>query len=464
MKKLIFPLILFTLLSCSFTREYTRPKPPIPDTWRDAHMSRESRTGTFVKDVTVYDVVRDERLKRLINMALENNRDIKISASNVERARAYFGVRQAELLPSLNLIAEEIRQRIPSDLSPKGEAKISEQYSISGGIVSWELDIFGRIRASASAALESYLAQKEISRGVRLSLISEIAAAYFTYAADKEISEIAKEILRINEQIYEIVRARFESGMASQVDLKYAETQVENAREMYNKYLEQTSKDKNALDLLAGLPVPEELLPEGTGDVVPLLDISPGLSSEVLLTRPDIMSHEHTLKAMNAYIDAARAAFFPTISLTTAIGLASSELSGLFSAGSKAWTFKPQIKMPIFDARIMEAHRLAKVEREIALLNYEKAIQNAFREVSDCLAVKATIMERKKACEKIVSALSDALRLSKIRYEKGIDNYLSLLNAQKAFLSAKINEVQLELLKNTNLLTLYKALGGGRGE
>ncbi|MCX7857919.1 MAG: TolC family protein [Deltaproteobacteria bacterium] len=454
--------VVIAIASCSSNYTYKQPSIPVPAFFNKTDISGKTEYAPLVKEITIHDFVKDKKLQALIAIAVENNRDLKISLANVQKAKEYFGIKRAELLPSLGIYLEGSRQRIPSDLSPRSESIINEQYSFVTGLVSWEIDIFGKIRAQKDMAFESYLAQKEISRAVKLSLITEVAGAYFTYAADQEILKIANDLIRTNTEIYEIVKKRYLTGMATEVELKHAEAQVENAKETHLRYLQETQKDKNALDLLVGISVPEELLPNGMADVVPLLDISSGLSSEILLTRPDIMALEHNLKSMNAQIEAARAAFFPIISLTSILGVASGELSGLFLSGSKTWTFKPQIKTPVFDTRVMKAHRLAKIEAEIAVLNYEKAIQNAFKEVLDCLSFKAIIIERKKAYQNMVFSLAEGLRLSKLRYEKGIDNYLSVLISQNSLLSAKIYETRLELLRNTNLLSLYKALGGSK--
>lgn len=226
------------------------------------------------------------------------------------------------------------------------------------------------------------------------------------------------------------------------------------------RYTQIVAQDKNTIDLLAGEPVKEELLPEGL-NIKPPKDISVGLSSEILLNRPDIVAAEHTLKAYNAQIKAARAAFFPRISLTTLIGTASPELSGLFEGGSKTWTFQPQAILPIFDARVWAAHSAAKVEREIALTNYERTIQQAFKEVSDALAVKGTIEQRIKAVNSLVESFKETYRLAKIRYENGIDSYLSVLDAQRSLFQAEQQLNNLILEKYANLVTLYKVLGGG---
>jgi len=310
-------------------------------------------------------------------------------------------------------------------------------------------------------ALEEYLAQESSYRAARLSLISAVATAYYTYATDRENLMLSKDTLKTQEENYILIKSQYESGIVSEIDLHRARTQVETAKEAVARYTQVVAQDKNTLDLLAGEPVTEELLPQGLQSVVAPKDISPGLSSEVLLKRPDIIAAEHTLKAYNAQIGAARAAFFPTISLTTLFGTASDQLSNLFGGGSRAWSWQSQGIMPIFDARVWAGYRASKVEREIAVANYERAIQTAFKEVADALAVKGTIDDQIRAYESLVQSLSDTYRLAKMRYDEGIDSYLSVLDAQRSLFQAPQQLNNLRLSKHSNLTTLYKVLGGG---
>jgi len=458
----IFIMILFLMLtSCTMIPEYKRPNPPIPKEWPkgDAYQELKIDSLPTAKSLKWNEFLTDEKLQRLIEIAFKNNRDLKLAALNVEKARAYYGIQRAELLPSFNLIGSGQRQRIPETLSNNNKPEMTSQYSVTLGISSWEIDFFGRLRSLSEMALESYLSQEATYRAVRLTLIGAVAVAYYTYAVDSENLKVAKETLKNQEENYELIKKRYEVGLASEIDLHRAKTQVDIAREATTRYTQIVAQDKNAIDLLAGEPVKEELLPEGL-NIKPPKDISPGLSSEILLNRPDILAAEHTLKAYNAQIGAARAAFFPRISLTTLIGTASPELSGLFEGGSKTWTFQPQAILPIFDARVWAAHSAAKVEREIALTNYERTIQQAFKEVSDSLAVKGTIEERIKAVSSLVESLRETYRLAKIRYESGIDSYLSVLDAQRSLFQAEQQLNNLILEKYANLVTLYKVLGG----
>ncbi|ODA44005.1 RND efflux system, outer membrane lipoprotein CmeC [Thermodesulfovibrio sp. N1] len=461
MRKIVIMILFLILTSCTMIPEYQRPDAPVPKEWPKGEAYQELKLDAIptAKSLKWNDFLIDEKLQKLVEIALKNNRDLKLSALNVERARAYYGIQRAELIPAFDLFGSGQRQRIPETLS-NNKAEITSQYSVTFGISSWEIDFFGRLRSLSEMALERYLAEEATHRAVRLSLIGAVAIAYYTYATGIENLKIAKETLKNQEENYELIKKRYEVGIASEIDLHRAKTQVNLAWEAMARYTQIVAQDKNTIDLLAGEPVREELLPEGL-NIKPPKDISVGLSSEILLNRPDILAAEHTLKAYNAQIGAARAAFFPRISLTTLIGTASPELSGLFEGGSKTWTFQPQAILPIFDARVWAAHSAAKVEREIALTNYERTIQQAFKEVSDALAVKGTINQRIKAVNSLVESLKETYRLAKIRYENGIDSYLSVLDAQRSLFQAEQQFNNLILEKYANLVTLYKVLGGG---
>ncbi|HOA83997.1 MAG TPA: efflux transporter outer membrane subunit, partial [Thermodesulfovibrio thiophilus] len=427
----------------------------------DAYQDSKYEGASNATELKWNEFLQDKNLQKIIEIAFKNNRDLRLSALNVERARAYYGIQRAELLPAVDVSASGQRQRVPADLSNTGKAETFSEYNVSIGIISWEIDFFGRIRSLTKMALEEYLAQESSYRAARLSLISAVATAYYTYATDRENLMLSKDTLKTQEENYILIKSQYESGIVSEIDLHRARTQVETAKEAVARYTQVVAQDKNTLDLLAGEPVTEELLPQGLQSVVAPKDISPGLSSEVLLKRPDIIAAEHTLKAYNAQIGAARAAFFPTISLTTLFGTASDQLSNLFGGGSRAWSWQSQGIMPIFDARVWAGYRASKVEREIAVANYERAIQTAFKEVADALAVKGTIDDQIRAYESLVQSLSDTYRLAKMRYDEGIDSYLSVLDAQRSLFQAQQQLNNLRLSKHSNLTTLYKVLGGG---
>ncbi len=450
------------LLSCTMIPEYQKPSAPIPSEWPkgDAYSSIKYEGVPKAFELSWKEFLRDEKLCQVVEKALKNNRDLKLAALNVEHASAYYGIQRAELLPAVDLTAAGTRERTPAELSNTGKAQISSRYSVTVGITAWEIDLFGRLRSLSEMALEQYFAQEENYKAAKLSLISAVATAYYTYATDKENLRLARETLKSQQEMYELMQKRYEMGIISEIDLHRVRSQVEVAREAVARYTQAVAQDKNLLNLLVGEILSDELMPEGLESITPVQDISVGLSSEVLLSRPDVMAAEHMLKAYNAQIGAARAAFFPRISLTTVFGTASRELSGLFEAGTKTWNFQPSALMPIFDARVWAAHRAAKVEREIALANYEKAIQTAFREVADTLAVKGTIDEQIQAISSYVNSLSETYRLAKIRYESGVDSYLSVLDAQRALFQAQQQLNTLKLQKQANIINLYKVIGG----
>jgi multidrug efflux system outer membrane protein len=464
--KLFLFLIIITLLpgGCTLTPEYTRPASPVPADWPKGAAYQEAKTvsgASTASEQKWQELFTDEKLQKIITLALKNNRDLRLAALNVEKARALYGIQRAELFPAVNATGSMSRQRVPADLSTTGSAMTAEQYGVNLGISSWEIDFFGRIRSLKDRALEEYLATEQAGRSARILLVSTVANAYLALAADRETLKLAESTLETQQATYKLIQKRYDVGLASELDLRRAQSQMDAARVDAVRYTQLVAQDENALNLLVGSPAPDELLPKELGSVIPPREISPRTPSEVLLRRPDILATEHRLKGANANIGAARAAFFPRISLTTSIGTASAELSGLFKSGSDTWNFAPQIVLPIFDARMWSAYDATKVEKEIALAQYEKAIQTAFREVADALAVRGTVDQQLSAQQSLVNAVAETYRLSNARYTKGIDNYLGVLDAQRSLNAAQQGLISLRLARLTSLVTLYKVLGGG---
>ena len=394
-------------------------------------------------------------------MALANNRDLRVAALNVDRARAIYGIQRGELMPAVRAAAGGSKSETPADLSSTGERLSSERYDVNLGIAAWEIDFFGRVRSLKDRALEEYLATEQARRGTEILLVSSVANAYLTLAADRENLTLAETTLAAQQGSYDLIKRRRDLGLVPDVDLFRAQTQVDTARGDVARYTQRVALDENALNLLVGTPVAGELLPATLSGVIPPREISPGLPSDVLLRRPDVLQSESLLKAANADIGAARATLFPRISLTAAFGTASSELSGLFKSGSDAWSFAPQASMPIFDTRTWSALKASKVQREIVVAQYEKTVQNAFREVADALAVRHTMSEQVTAQESLVYAVEETYRLSNSRYDKGMDSYLSVLDAQRSLYGAQQGLIGLRLARMINGVTLYKVLGGG---
>jgi multidrug efflux system outer membrane protein len=403
----------------------------------------------------------DERLQKIIKMAIDNNRDLRVAVFNVERARAYYGVARAELLPSVNVVGSMYKERIPADLSSTGKSTTSKEYSVNLGVSSWEIDFFGRIRSLKDRVLEEYLATDQSRRSAQIMLVSSVANAYLILAADRENLKLAVSTLETQEAMYKLIRKRYDVGIASELDLRRSQSQVDTARKNVAGYTQLTALDENTLNLLVGCPISKDLLPQELNKVKPFKDIAIGLSSESLLFRPDVLAAEHRLKAANANIGAARAAFFPRIYLTSAVGTASAEFSGLFKDTSATWNFIPLITIPIFDARTWSAYDVTKAEKEISIAQYERTIQTAFREVADALAVRGTVQQQIAAQQSLVDAVAETYRLSNALYTNGMDSYLSVLDAQRSLYDAQNGLINLRLNFLTNLVDLYKALGGG---
>jgi multidrug efflux system outer membrane protein len=449
---------------CTMAPKYSRPAAPVPTAWPTgaAYAADASAAHTSeVLDLGWRDVFTDAKLQRVIELAMTNNRDLRLAALNVERARAYYGIQRAELLPTVDAVGRGSKSRVPGDLSSSGKAQTSERYDANLGVAAWEIDFFGRIRSFKDRALEEYLATEQARRSAQILLVSSVAQTYLALAADRENLRLAQTTLQAQQAAYDLVKRRHELGLVPELELFRAQTPLDVARRDMAVYQQQIAQGENALTLLVGAPVPFELLPAELAHIRPPGEVSPGLSSEVLLQRPDVLQAEHLLKAANADIGAARAAFFPRISLTAAIGTASSDLSGLFKSGSGAWSYAPQIVMPIFDARTWSAHKAAKVQREIAVTQYEKAIQSAFRDVADALAARGTADQQVAAQESLVHALAETHRLANSRFDKGIDSYLGVLDAQRSLFAAQQGLVYLRLAKLANDVRLYGVLGGG---
>jgi len=465
-RQLLFLLVGLAIFlgGCTLAPKYTQPKAPIPAEWPQGAAYKGALAAQETGKVMMpkwREFFTDARMQKLIETALNNNRDLRLAALNVERARALYGIQRAELFPVVNAVGAGSKQRVPADLSMTGESMTVEQYGVNLGIAAWEIDFFGRIRSLKDRALQEYLATEQARSSAQIALVAEVARVYLTLAADRANLKLAQSTLETQQANYNLIKRSCEVGLATELDLRQAQTRVDAARRDVPRFTQLAAQDQNALNLLAGSPVPENLLPVDLSSVTPPSEISPGLSSETLLNRPDIVAAEHRLKGAYAFIGAARAAFFPRISLTTSIGTASAELSGLFNSGSGAWNFAPQIILPIFDARTWAALRVTKADRKIILTQYEKAIQTAFREVADSLAVQGTINQQVSAQQSLVNAVAETYRLSNIRYTNGIDSYLAVLVAQRSLYGQQQVLIALRLVRFANQVRLYAVLGGG---
>ncbi|EYS97609.1 multidrug transporter [Cupriavidus sp. SK-4] len=459
--KILSLAVALVLGGCGLIPEYQRPQANIPATWpQGAAYARPAQTD----DATALgwrSVFLDPALKRLVELALANNTDLRQAALNVEAYRALYRIQRAEQFPDVGLGAGGNRQRVPANLSPTGDAGIQSQYQAALG-VSYELDLFGRLRSLSQAAVEQYLASDAARYSVQISLVADVATAYLAWRSDQEQLELARSTLKSQSASLGLVENRFSNGAASQIDVRQARSLVSQAQVQESLYTRRVAQDFNALERLIGGRIPADL-PQGRTISEPMLARFPtGLSSEVLLRRPDIVAAEHQLLAANANIGAARAAFFPSISLTGAAGTASIELGGLFSGGSGFWQFAPQINLPIFNAGRLRANLdHASIRRDIHVAQYEGSIQTAFREISDGLAARGTYGRQLQAQQLRVDDNQEYYRLAQQRYNEGVDSYLAVLDAQRELFSAQQQLIQDRLGQWVSEVNLFKAIGGG---
>ncbi|MCX7830145.1 MAG: efflux transporter outer membrane subunit, partial [Acidobacteria bacterium] len=432
-KFFILTLLCLSLLGCSLAPKYKRPEMAVPEKFPVSERLKEQVSQEIdITQIKWEDFFKDEKLKKVISIALENNKDLKIALLNVEKLQALYRIQRSQIFPSIDVSATSYKEKIPPAVSGLPQSYIQELYTSSIGVSGWEVDFFGRLNSLRKSSLYRYLSAGEGFRSAKLSLISQTAIIYYSLAADKENLSLAKATLETRKKALELIEERYKNGLASEIALNQAKYAYELSRGEALKYETIVAQDINALNLICGTPIPEELFPKDLESVETTKVLFSNLSSSVLLNRPDILQAENNLKAANADIGAARASFFPFIGITTSLGSASSDLKGLFDSGSGNWIFASQISLPIFDfGSRWNRLKASKVEKEIAVNQYQKAIQTAFKEVSDALATKERIDEQIDSSQKLVFASEETLRLSNIRYENGIDNYLTVLDAQR---------------------------------
>ena len=453
------PLLIAALLAgCSFVPKYERPESPVPPAFALA-TSEPAAGAKAAADIDWKDYFTDPRLQRLIGITLGNNRDLRVAMLNIEQARAQFQIQRANQFPTVNAIASGTRQ-------PNINGQYGNQFQVGLGVSAWEIDFFGRIAALKEQALAQYLATDEARKSAQISLVAAVASGWLTLMADEELLDISRRTLQTREESVKLTRLRLEHGVSSELDSHQAESLAQAARATYAQQQRQRLLDENALTLLLGQPLPDDIrasLPTmRLNDAAPMQALPAGLPSDLLQRRPDIRQAEQQLIGANASIGAARAAFFPRIALTASMGTVSNELSGLFKSGSWAFSLAPQLALPIFDAgRNQAGLEAARAGREIALAQYEKSIQTAFREVSDALAGQATLQEQIDAQRAQTQADTRRLGLSDLRYRNGVASYLDLLDAQRSLFATEQALVQVRLLQLQNQVALYKVLGGG---
>ena len=440
---------------CSFVPSYQRPDAPIPAQFPESAVGAvDSRPAA---DIAWQDFVQDARLRAIVARALDGNRDLRVAALAIEQARAQYQIRSADRTPTLNLAASGNRQP-----AANGSGGITSTYSAGVALASWEIDFFGRIASLEESALAQYFATQEARSAVQTSLVAALANAWLSLQTNDALLALTERTLATRDDSLRLTQLRFDQGVSSALDLRQAESLTAAARATLAQQRRLRALDVNALTLLAGAPLPDDLLHTGAQPVIAFAHVPAGLPSDLLTRRPDVRQAEQQLRSANANIGAARAAFFPRMALTASAGTASSALSGLFKNGAWGWTLAPQALLPIFDGGRNQANLdSALAARQAAVAQYEKAIQVAFREAADALASRATLADQLSATQAQASAESERFRLADLRYRNGIANYLDVLDAQRALFATQQALAQIQLARQQNEVALYKALGGG---
>ena len=459
----VLPLALSAVLlnGCSLEPKYQRPALPVANHY-DYGAAATPGDGADLPWQTFFT---DPSLRRLISLSLQNNRDLRVAALNVEVARSQVQIDRAALLPSVNLPAGETAEHIPGGLyNTASTGPITyHEFNTSLAVTSWELDFFGRLRSLRDQALEQYLSLDATRRATRISLISQVASGYLSLCADNDLLKLAQDTAKSQQASYDLTKQGYDGGVYSDQDLAQAETSVRSAQADVATYTRQVRQDVNALRLLAGTDLPASLLSNAGLNKDWHFPATPaGLPSDLLARRPDIIAAEHTLKASNANIGAARAAFFPSITLTAAGGSTSSTLSSLLNGGTGAWSFMPSVNLPIFDGGVNKANlAIAKAQNRIEIADYEKAIQTAFKEVGDALAGQDTYCDELQAREQDTAANQRYFGYAKMRFQTGVDSYLNVLVAQRSLYTAQQALITTHLGQLNQQITLYETLGGG---
>jgi len=481
-RRLTTLLCLLASAGCTFIPRYERPATPVPATFPShenadssgspasapAASAHPASATTVASDIASNDFFAEARLKRLIQLALENNRDLRIAVLNVEQNRAEYGITRSAVFPTVQANGSYARQSTSLATGTSGVAAgnstfTSSSWSAGAGISAYELDLFGRVRSQTAQALEQYFATEEARRAAQVILVGEVATQYFTLRQAQEQLQLARVTLEAVQASYALNKATFDAGQSNELDLRQSEGQVETSQLNLQIYQRQVTEARHALELLLGAPLPADLPAEQPfSDTGLVAEVPPGLPSDLVERRPDILQAEHSLKAANANIGVARAAFFPTISLTGSAGFSSSQLSSLFKAGSREWSFAPQVSVPIFTGGKNRAQlESARAGERIQVATYEKAIQSAFREVADALIEVETYSRQIEIENALIKTQQRRLELATLRYRQGEDTYLSELTAQQDLYTAQQGLLQAQFNKLAGQIALYRALGGG---
>ncbi|UZK68864.1 efflux transporter outer membrane subunit [Sphingomonas sp. S1-29] len=450
------------IAGCSLEPSYERPSPAVPGQF-PVGGAYSALPVSGAQPVRYTDIFRDPRLQTIIGRALANNQNLQVALGNVRSARGQLRSARADLLPSFTGSAgASIARNRGAAQGFGGGGSVTQIYNASAGLTAFEIDLFGRVRSTANAALNEYLATEAGMRAARLTLVGETASAYYTLATDRSLLAIAEDTLTSAQRSVELTRARLEGGIIGRTDLRQAETILQQARADRADLTAVVAQDRNALELLVGAPVTDAELPQSIETADPLLaELPAGLDSRILLARPDVVQAEYTLRAANARIGAARAQFFPSISLTGLVGFASNALGSLFTNSGFTYNGGADAGVPLFDGGFNRGNlETTQAQRDIAVAQYRLAIQTAFREVSDALARRGVIAEQYAAQLALQEAAADTFRLSDARYREGIDGFLTTLDAQRTLYGARRSLALTRLVRADNLVTLYRTLGG----
>ncbi|WP_370176634.1 efflux transporter outer membrane subunit [Sphingobium abikonense] len=454
-----------TLAACDMAPKYVRPDLPVPVESPKGPAYAETGEGTAVTpaDTAWRDFFTDPRMVRVIETALANNRDLRIAVANVAQARAQYRVQRADLFPTVNASGTATYSEQPLVQFGQAQRLNNDVYQAQVGVSAWEIDLFGRVRNLSKAALEQYFASEENRKAAQTSLVAETANAWLTMAADQERLRIARELEGAFGKTLALTKARFDKGIASELEVRQAQTSYDQARSDIAEATTLVAQDQNALNLLAGTTVPASDLPDSlpTGGAT-ITNLPANITSDILLQRPDIASAEHQLRSANANIGAARAAFFPNISLTAAFGSISQGLSNLFGSGSDFWSVAPSASLPIFDfGRNQGNLRYARATYDAMVATYEKSVQTGFREVADALARRGTMERQLEAQTSLRDSARVAYTLSEARFRAGVDSFLTTLDSQRSLYTAEQSLVATRLTREANMVELYRAMGGG---
>ncbi|MGO8765941.1 MAG: efflux transporter outer membrane subunit [Limisphaerales bacterium] len=470
-KPISFPTSLFllgflALTGCTLAPKYHQPVVSLATAWPQPPGYAATPTNSAAvptADIGWREFFRDPRLQQLIGLALTNNPNLRTAVLNVEQTRALYRVQRNALIPTVDINASGQRSRTPNVFGAGGAAFTYSEYSVDLGVTSYELDLFGRVRSLKTQALETYFATEEARKSAQIALVAQVAAAYLAERQATEQLAVARQALDAAQQSYDLTKKSFEGGVLSQLDLDTATTQLQTDRGTVATYAQQLAEARDNLVLLVGQPLPPEPVAEQPfNPQLCLADVPAGLPSELLERRPDVLEAEHQLKAANANIGAARAAFFPTVTLTGSAGTASTTLESLFAPGSQTWAISPQVVWPIFDAgTAWDELKADEAAKSIQVADYQSAVQTAFREVADALAVKATVQTQLDANQALFNADEDTCRLTEAGYKGGVNSALDLLTTELARDTARQNLIQSEYASLTSIINLYQALGGG---